>query len=96
MTKKPKVRTPTWILEGYNSLKDYEKSRGIKIKKKEEKIFKIRKCPKCDSDNLKVLVGEVGIWTCEKCNWKGKEIKKEELTEEEFMKYLDEKGEDVA
>ena len=35
-------------------------------------------------------------WECRKCKWIGIDIVKKELTEDEFMKYLDEKGEDVA
>ncbi len=57
--------------------------------------FKLRRCPKCNSDDVKVVIGEVGIWQCEKCKWKGKDVKEEELDEEEFMKYLDNKGEKI-
>jgi len=35
-------------------------------------------------------------WECHKCKWKGKDIVEKELAEDEFMKYLDEKGEEVA
>lgn len=90
MAKKSKIQTPDWILKG-------EKP---KSEKKKEKTFTIRRCPKCKSDNVKVVLGEeegktLGQWECEKCDWAGKEVKKEELNEEEFMKYLDEKGEEV-
>ena len=34
----------------------------------------------------------MGEWECHKCKWKGMDIKDEEITEEEFMKYLDEVG----
>lgn len=37
-----------------------------------------------------------GEWECRKCKWTGKNIVEKELNEEEFMKYLDEKGEEVA
>jgi hypothetical protein len=37
-----------------------------------------------------------GEWECKKCGWHGKNIEEEELTEDEFMKYLDEQGEEVA
>jgi len=60
------------------------------------KTFKIRTCPKCNSDDVKVVIGEKGVWECHKCKWKGKDIDEKELTEDEFMKYLDEKGEEVA
>ncbi|MCX6746669.1 MAG: hypothetical protein NTU63_00870 [Candidatus Pacearchaeota archaeon] len=92
MTKKSKITTPDWILKGKEKSKE---------KKKQVKTFKIRKCPKCKSDNVNVvLTGEEGKgtkeWECKKCKWKGKNIDEEELTEEEFMKYLDSKGVDVA
>ena len=76
---------------------DDSSTKGI-LKKKNEKTFKIKKCPKCDSDNVNILVGKeiIGEWECKECGWKGTEIKEEELTEEEFMKYLDENGEEVA
>lgn len=86
MAKKSKLRTPDWILKG-------EKESS---KKKSEKTFKLRRCPKCDSDDVGVVIGEVGMWECKKCEYKGKEIKEEELSEGEFMKHLDEKGEEVA
>ena len=93
--KKSNVKTPDWILEGYDSKADYEKAKGITSKKK-GKTFKVRKCPECNSDEIKVKIGEVGVWECSKCKWSGKEVKEDELDEDEFMKYLDEKGEDVA
>ena len=87
--KKSKIQTPEWVLKGEAPPKE---------KKKKGKTFKVRKCPSCDSDNVQVVVGEEkkGMWKCNDCGWKGTDIKKEELTEEEFMKYLDEKGEEVA
>lgn len=86
--KKSKIQTPDWLLKGEEP----------KQSKKAGKTFKVRRCPKCNSDNVAVVVGEevAGMWQCKDCGWKGKEIKKEELTEEEFLKYLDEKGEEVA
>lgn len=65
---------------------------------KKIKTFKVRRCPKCNSDAVEVVVGKekVGEWRCKKCNWAGGEIKEEEMNEEEFMKYLDEKGEGVG
>lgn len=90
MAKKSKIQTPDWILKG-------EKP---KAEKKKEKTFTIRRCPKCKSDSVRVVLGEdegktLGQWECGKCSWTGKDVKKEELNEEEFMKYLDEKGEEV-
>lgn len=102
MAKKNKLKTPNWILKGE------EKSQEKKI----GKTFKIKRCPKCSSEDVGVVIGESqkaeplahsskrgqtnGIWECKKCGWKGREVKGKELTEEEFMKYLDEKGEEVA
>ena len=67
-------------------------------KAKKEKTFKLRKCPKCDSDNVSVVVGKEknGEWQCNKCKWDGKNINEKILGEEEFMKYLDKKGEEVS
>ncbi len=98
MVKKSKLSTPDWIREGYNSEAEYNKAKGISNEKKKEKTFKLRRCPKCNSSDVNVIVGEevLGKWECKKCNWKGKDIKEEELAEDEFMKFLDEKGEEVA
>lgn len=87
-----KLSTPDWILKGKEKPKE---------KKKEEKTFKIRKCPKCGSDKVNVmLTGEEGKaareWECKNCKWHGKNVEEEELKEEEFMKYLDDNGEEVA
>jgi len=81
-----KLKTPDWILKG-------EKGSS---KKKTEKVFKVRRCPKCGSDDVGVVVGKIGFWECKKCKWNGEDIKKEEMNEDEFMKYLDEKGEEVS
>ncbi len=86
MAKKSKIQTPDWILKGGDAPKT----------KKKGKTFKVRMCPKCGKDELKVVIGEVGIWECTKCKWKGKNPKEEEFDEEEFMEYLDKKGEEVA
>jgi predicted RNA-binding Zn-ribbon protein involved in translation (DUF1610 family) len=97
-----KLSTPDWIKEGYDSPQVYAKAHGKSVKKKVEgKTFKIRKCPKCGSNKVNVmLTGEEGKsakeWECRKCKWHGKNIEEEELSEEEFMKYLDENGEEVS
>ncbi|PIO08468.1 hypothetical protein COU59_01635 [Candidatus Pacearchaeota archaeon CG10_big_fil_rev_8_21_14_0_10_34_12] len=97
--KKSKLKTPEWILEGYDSEDEYIKSQGKSVKKK-GKTFKVRECPKCGSDNVNVLLtGEEGKgkgeWECKNCRWQGKNIKEKELEEDEFMKYLDDRGEEV-
>jgi hypothetical protein len=105
MAKKKKLQTPEWILEGYDSEAEYLKSKGVDKKKKAGKTFKIRECPKCNSDDVGVVLsgsdseessGTGNEWECRKCGWTGENIKEKELTEDEFMKYLDEKGEEVA
>ena len=103
MVKKNKLATPEWILEGYDSEEDYEKAKGLDKKKKSGKTFKIKECPKCGSDDVGIVLsnsdseeGGGKEWECRKCKWSGTNIKEKELTEDEFMKYLDEKGEDVA
>ena len=92
------MKTPAWILEGYDSPEEYNKAKGITGEKKSRKTFKIRKCPKCDSDEVNIAVGKEAAdeWECKKCGWNGINIKIEELSEDEFMKYLDERGEEVA
>lgn len=112
---KSKLSTPDWIKEGFDSPQDYAKAHGLGKKKsaKEEKVFKLRLCPKCGSDNVNVVLSgndsgdvededsisngkEVGEWECKKCKWHGKKVEEKEVTEDEFMKYLDEHGEEVA
>jgi formate dehydrogenase maturation protein FdhE len=87
-----KLATPDWILKG-KSKPDKKKEKG--------KTFKLRKCPKCGGTDVNVIIGgEEGKgtrgWECKKCKWNGKNIDEEEVSEDEFMKYLDEKGEEVA
>ena len=103
--KKSKLSTPEWILEGYDSPEEYNKAKGIKKEKKSRKTFRVRKCPECGSDDVGIVLSNMDSeeetrtgkeWECHKCKWKGKDIQEEELTEDEFMKYLDEKGEEVA
>lgn len=84
------IKTPDWIL------KDEKKSAKNTKQGKTGKTFKIRRCPKCNSDDIAVVIGEVGIWECKKCKWDGKDVKEEKLSEDEFMKYLDERGEEVS
>jgi len=114
MPSKNKLKTPEWVLEGYDSPKEYEKSKGIKTstqgctlkdfnKKslqgaKKGKTFKVRECPKCSSDDVGVLLGNdegkrTGEWECHKCKWTGKDILEKELSDEEFIKRMEEKGE---
>ena len=95
------MKTPDWIIQGFDSKADWEKKQGIKSSKKKGKTFKIRECPKCDSDDVVIVLGGAEGkgskgWKCNKCKWEGQDIKEKELTEDEFMKYLDEKGEEVA
>jgi hypothetical protein len=101
-----KLATPDWIKEGYDSPQEYAKAKGkgkssAKKSKGEDKVFKLRLCPKCkSSDVMVVLTGEEGKgakeWECKKCKWAGKNIEEKEVTEDEFMKYLDEQGEEVS
>jgi len=100
---KGKLATPDWILEGFDSPQEYAKAKGIDKKKKEGKVFKIRECPKCGSDDVGVVIsgsdseeGGGKEWECRKCKWNGRNVKEKELSEEELMEYLDKKGEEVA
>ncbi len=91
----PKEGTRT----GRNAPKDFNKKslQGAKT-------FKIRECPKCGSDDVGVVLSGSDSeeatntgkeWECRKCKWKGTDILKKELSEDEMMKYLDEKEEEV-
>ena len=101
--KKSKLATPDWILEGFDSRADYEKAHGISSEKKKGKTFNIKLCPKCGSDDVALVLIEKDSeegggkeWKCNKCGWVGSNIKEKELTEDELMKYLDKKGEEVS
>lgn len=91
---KSKLKTPDWILEGYDSEEEYNKKKGIKSAKKEKGIFKLRLCPKCGSDDVSVAIGKERSreWECKKCKWSGTNVKEKNVTEEEFMEYLDKKN----
>ena len=103
MAKKSKLKTPDWILQGYDSEEVYNKAKGITSKKKKEgKTFKVRECPKCGSDDVGIVLSGSDTeeesntgkeWECHKCKWKGMNVEEKELTEDELMKYLDKKGE---
>jgi hypothetical protein len=67
------------------------------------KTFKVRECPKCGSDDVGLVLSNSDLeegggkeWECRKCKWKGAKVDEKELTEDAFMKYLDDKGEEVA
>lgn len=92
-----KLETPEWIREGFDSKADWEKKQGKKVSSAKkaggagsDKTFKVRKCPKCGSGNVAVvLTGEEGKgardWECKKCKWNGKNIKIEQVSEDEFL-----------
>ena len=80
-----KLTTPDWILKGKKKPEE---------KKKQGKSYKVKKCPKCGSTEVSlVLVGEEGKkpenWECRACKWRGKGIEEKELTEDEFLKHLE-------
>ena len=81
-----KIQTPDWVLKGKKKPQ----------KKKAGKTYKIRVCPKCSSSDVGVVLGYEegkgkGEWECKKCKWMGKEIKEEELSEEEFLEGMEKK-----
>ncbi len=89
-----KLKTPDWVLEGYKSKNEYERAKGIKNKSVKEKSYKIKICPKCKSSNVRVLLGgEEGKgskrWECLKCRWNGKSVNEKEISEDEFLEYID-------
>jgi len=86
--KKPKIQTPDWILKGKDKPSE---------KKPKEKTFKIKKCQKCKSNDISVLLGieegkGKGEWQCKKCNWQGRNPLEEEIGGDEFLEYLENKG----
>ncbi len=88
-----KLSTPEWVLKGYKSKDEYEKKTGKKTTGKKEggKTYKVKKCPKCGSRDVSVLLGgEEGKgsrgWECKKCKWQGKSPNEEEISEGEFLK----------
>lgn len=103
---KSKLKTPEWVLEGFDSPEAYAKSKGEASKeKKDGKTFRIKVCPKCGSDEVAVKLSNLDSeedsstgkhWECKKCKWNGGNIKDKELTEDELMAHLDKKGEEVA
>jgi hypothetical protein len=102
MPKISKIQTPDWIKEGYDSPEEYEKSKGGKsvIKKPTGKVYKIKKCPKCGSNNVGVVLsnsdseeGGGKEWECRKCKWEGKNVKDEVVSEDEFIELIEEKEE---
>lgn len=87
-----KLETPEWIRKGYDSKADWEKANGKKVTpKKSGKMYKIKICPKCGSNNVVVVLGgEEGRgsrgWECKKCKWTGKNVNDKEVSEDEFLK----------
>ena len=64
----------------------------MKSKKKENKYL-IRSCPKCKSDDVGVSIGgQMGIWECHACGFRGPSFLEQEMSEEEFLEYEEKKG----
>ena len=90
------MKTPDWIIEGYDSKEEYEKIKRIKPGKKKAKTFKVKKCPECGGTEVGVILsGEEGGgsngWECKGCNWAGKNPEEKEMSENEFIKHFDKK-----
>ena len=96
-TKMGKLATPDWVLEGYKSKEEHNKKMGKKTTaKKSGKTYKVKKCPKCGSRNVSVIIGSeegkgVKGWECKRCKWTGKEPADEEVDEDAFLKIMEEK-----
>jgi len=92
MAKKGKLETPTWIIEGYDSKADYEKAKGLsktKKAKKKEGEFRVKICPNCKGSDVNVVIGEVGMWKCKKCEWKGSDIDEKSVSEDEYLELIE-------
>lgn len=81
------------------------KKEKTKSKNSTGKIFKVKKCPQCGSYDVGIVLSNSDTeeesntgreWECRECKWRGSNIDEFEMDEEEFMKYLDSKGEEVA
>jgi ribosomal protein S27AE len=102
--KESKIQTPDWIKEGYDSPAEYAKAKGLDSKKKVSgKVYKIKKCPKCGSNNVKVVLSgsdseeETNTgnqWQCGKCKWTGEKVKEEEVDEDTFLDYMEKMGDE--
>jgi transposase-like protein len=65
----------------------------MKPKAKKEKKYMIRYCPRCKSEDVAMALGErIGTWECKKCKYKGIDFSEKELSEEEYLDYLDKQG----
>ncbi len=98
MVKRSKIQTPEWVLKGYKSEKEYLSKTGKK-KQTSGKVYKIKECPKCKSRDVFVSLGAEegkgkGEWECKKCRWKGRDVFEKEVSEDEFLDYMESKGED--
>ncbi|MFH1889937.1 MAG: hypothetical protein ABIJ58_03620 [Nanoarchaeota archaeon] len=95
---KGKLSTPDWIKEGFDSKADWEKAQGKKSSsKKAGKTFKVKVCPKCDGNDVKVVIdgkenGSAKDWECKSCSWTGKGVKEKEMNEDEFIEYIEKMG----
>jgi len=56
-----------------------------------EKKFVIKFCPNCKSKDVGVMIGgKIGMWECHKCGFRAPGFPEIEVSEEEFLKGLDE------
>lgn len=102
MPKKSKIQTPEWITQGYDSPEAYAKSKGKSSSKKKVvngKTFNIKVCPECESDDVGVIIGKEegkggGDWECRSCGHISRIFNEKELSEDEFLEYLDRKDEE--
>ena len=64
-------------------------SKKTKSKGKTERELNVKICPKCKSRDVEVVIGEVGMWECKRCKWKGTDIGEEVVSEEEYFKIIE-------
>lgn len=53
------------------------------MKKKE---YSLKVCPKCGSNDIKVVLNAIGLWECN-CSWKGRDVMHKKISKKEFIKF---------
>lgn len=60
-----------------------------------KKKYKLKKCPKCGSNSVSVVIGEIGLWQCMSCTWDGENIETVKVTEKEYLIFSEQKNGEI-